>query len=69
MNTQTVTTIHKQAFIAALTRLMFEDGFGPDEALGHAVAYAQCVFRKATPTAVLRVECALRVIEEGALRS
>jgi hypothetical protein len=67
MNTQTCLTTHASQFTDALYRLMFEDGFGFDEALVHAEDYARCIFRKPTPTAVLRVRNALRREERSAL--
>lgn len=64
MNTATVITTDKQAFRERILNLMFEDGFGFDEARGHTAAYAFTIFGNHTPTGVERVRVALNAMDK-----
>jgi len=61
MNTQSVLKKDRAGFEERLLGLMFDDGFGFDEALDpkHVAAYAEIVFGNTSPTACLRVRRAL----------
>lgn len=59
MNTQTVTNVHKDAFLSGLMQLLFGDGFGFHEVLTNEenlAAYSRAIFGSDTPTGRLRVK-------------
>jgi len=69
MNTRTVLSSDRTRFQDALWRLMFEDGFGFDEALDHVRDYALIIFNNTSKTALLRVRAELNRLARRAMES
>lgn len=60
----------KQITRPLILQLMLEDGFGPDEVLGHSKVYAKELTGNTSPTAVAIVERHARgIIREAKLRA